>query len=168
MNSPIEKVYKYQLKRKGVAWVTILVGAMAIALAYFASTNNRGIRFVRSGSTLSTGEASIFLWMLSAAMVAVVLLCVSMLVASYRIQQRIAFTSTEVIVPRSFWSSREKHIAYADIQGIIIRSENYQRWAVIKHSGGKNNISEAMLVNAQVFDEVANLLVHKMSNTRTI
>lgn len=166
MNSSIEQVYKYQLKRKGVAWVTIFVGAIAIAIAYFASTNNRGIRFTNTGSTLSTNEATVFLWILSAAMVAIVLLCAALLVASYRVQQRIAFTDTEAIVPRSFWSSREKHIAYDDIQDISIRSENYQRWLVIKHSGGKSNISEAMLANAQVFDEVVNLLAHKVRNAR--
>jgi hypothetical protein len=141
------------------------VGVLAIAFAYFASTNNRGIRFTNTGSTLSTDQATIFLWCLFALLVAITLFCASLLVASYRVKQRIAFTGTEVIVPRSFWSSREKHIAYADIQGILIRSENYQRWAVIKHSGGKSNISEAMLANAQVFDEVANLLIYKMSNT---
>jgi hypothetical protein len=168
MNGSIEQVYKYQLKRKGVAWVTILVGALAIAIAYFASTNTRGIRFTNTGSTLSTGQATIFLWGLSALLVAITLLCASLLVASYRVQQRIAFTDTEVIMPRSFWSSREKQIAYDDIQDISIRNEQHQRWLVIKHSGGKSNISGAMLANGEVFDEVVNLLAHKVRNARTI
>jgi uncharacterized integral membrane protein len=166
MNSSIERVYKYQLKRKGVAWVTIFVGALAIAIAYFASTNTRGMRITNTGSTLSTNEATVFLWILFAAMVAIVLLCAALLVSSYRVQQRIAFTDTEVIVPRSFWSSREKHIAYDDIQDISIRNEQHQRWLVIKHSVGKSNISGAMLANGEVFDAVVNLLAHKVRTAR--
>jgi hypothetical protein len=166
MNSSIEHVYKYQLKRQGVTWVTIFVGALAIAFAYFASTNNRGIRFTRSGTTLATGEATIFLWILFAAMVAITLFLAFLLFTSYRVQQRIAFTATEVIVPRAFWSSREKQIAYDDIQDISIRNEQHQRWLVIKHSGDKSNISGAMLENGEVFDEVVNLLAHKVRNAR--
>jgi hypothetical protein len=166
MNSSIEQVYKYQLKRKGVAWVTILVSVLAIAFAYFASTNNRGIRFTRSGTTLATGEATIFLWGLFGLLVATTLFLAFLLFTSYRVQQRIAFTATEVIVPRAFWSSREKQIAYNDIQDISIRNEQHQRWLVIKHSGGKSNISGAMLENSEVFDEVVNLLANKARNAR--
>ncbi len=166
MNSLIEQVYKYQLKRKGVAWVTIFIGALAIAIAYFASTNIRGIRFTRSGTALATGEATIFLWVLFGLLFATTLFLVFLLVTSYRVQQRIAFTDTEVIVPRSFWSSREKHIDYDDIQDISIRNEQHQRWLVIKHSGGKSNISGAMLENSKIFEEVVNLLVEKVRNAR--
>jgi hypothetical protein len=167
MSSPIEKVYKYQLKRKGLTWVTVFVGTLAIAIAYFASTNTGGIRFTNTGSTLSTDKATIFLWCLSALLVSITLLCAALLVASYLVQQRIAFTDAEAIVPRSFWSSREKHIAYDDIQDISIRSENYQRWLLIKHSGGKSYITEAKLANSEVFNEVVNLLAHKISNARS-
>jgi hypothetical protein len=164
MNDRIEQSYTYQLKRKGITIAAVFILVLAIAIGYFASTNARGIRFNRTGTTLSTDQATIFLWGLSVALVTIVLLCIALLVASYRVQQRIAFTKTEVLIPRAFWSSREKQISYNSIQAISIRSENYQRWIAIEHSGGKSYIAEAKLANSQVFEEVVNLLSHKLRN----
>lgn len=162
MSNLLEHVYPYQLKRRLVTGATIFIGLLAMIIAYFASRNDRGLRLINRGTTLSTELATIFLWGLAALLAAITGFCIFLLVISYRVEQRIAFTNAEVLLPKSLWSPEEKQIAYRDIQDIMIRTENSQRWAVIKHAGGKNTIAEAMLANSQIFDEVVNRLVHKV------
>jgi hypothetical protein len=167
MENSVEKVYEYKLKRGRVIGVSICIGAFAVLMGYFAATNDRGIRFTRFGSsTLSPEQATIFLWGLSGFLAAATVLFVVLLIVDSRVQQRIAFAEAGLLVPRSFYTSREKQIAYDDIRDIVIRSNNNQRWLEIEHNGVKSQIHEAKLPNSLVFDELVNLLAEKVRNAR--
>lgn len=164
MQESLDRVYQYKLKRQSLTWVASFVGALALLFAYFVATNNSGIRFLRSGSTLDPGAATVFLWGMFALLVAVTAFLIGLVALSYQLQQRIAFTPQAIIVPKAFWSNQEQQIAYNEIQQLSIRTQQNQRWLVIKHFGGKSQIAGAMLANGEVFEEIVNLLAVYVSN----
>lgn len=167
MQMSIEREYPYQLKRNSVAVISLLLAGLALVMAYFAYNNTQGLRIRNFSVTLSPNQASVFLWGISAILFATVGLCAALIWMSFRVQQRLAFTPTELILPRSLWSAREKSIRYQDVTDIKLRTSDYQRWLEIYYAGGKGTIHAAMLPSNQVFEEAIDLLVSKVSATRT-
>ncbi len=83
-----------------------------------------------------------------------VLLAVFRLVRS----QRILFTSTAIIVPRSRWSSAEIAIPYLAITDLSSSQANGQRLLRITYEGRKVSITSWFLPTNGHFEEVCYLL----------
>jgi hypothetical protein len=73
-------------------------------------------------------------------------------------RRRVAFTPTALLVPKSWWSSKETAIDYRAITGLLTSRRMGNRYLYVTHTGGKLRIAEALLPSRAAFDEVCALL----------
>lgn len=155
----IEREYEYKPK----LWIMFLAGgffALGIPIAIYAASENRGLN-INGIITLSPYQASIFWAVIGTACAIFVLLAASQMVLSFTMKQRIALSSTALIVPKSRLSSAEKFIEYKDIRSLSVATIQSQTLLYIIHSGGKSTIAASMMPSRATFDDLCEALARK-------
>lgn len=156
----IEREYEY----KPTWWIILLGGAMfGFATIFFsqkALSNDRGL-IINGIIELSESSATVFYWVLAFFSLCFVLVTIAFIIHRIKFRQRIAFISSEIIVPASRWSSAEKSIEYKSISDLSIFKFNGQKTLNIIHSDGKSTISSGML-KRKTFDEIVDFLSAKV------
>lgn len=159
----IEREYPYQPSWLMIVSCGLLFSACAAGLAHFAQTNQAGIilfRFI----TLSPGEATAFLWLLTACSAGFVLLCLALVWHRLTFHQRLAFTTHGLLLPAGRWSRTEQSITYTDIHRLEVQQVQQQRFLHIHHTGGKLTLTAAMLPSKAAFDEVCDALAARLED----
>lgn len=111
---------------------------------------------------LSVSEATTFYWVMRVLSMGFVVIACLLAVHRLRHQQRIAFTNTSLILPRSRWSQEERSINYTDISALSVTKINGQQFLNIVHGAGKSAIGASLLPSKKIFNEVCELLEIKI------
>jgi hypothetical protein len=85
-----------------------------------------------------------------------------LIVARLSLRQRVAFTKTRLLAPKSSWSSEELGIAYQAITGLSTSGMSGARLLYVTHTGGKYRIAESLLPTKAAFEEVCELLTARI------
>ncbi|MBM3343553.1 MAG: hypothetical protein FJY56_15800 [Betaproteobacteria bacterium] len=146
-------------------WLTIIAvgvgfAACAAILARAAQTNTRGISLFRI-ITLDVGTATVFLWVLAALAASFVVIALALVWHRFAFRQRIAITSSGIILPEGRWSRAERFIPYAATHDLETVQTQGQRFLYVYHDGGKHIITAAMLPSKAVFEVVCALIAEK-------
>src|ERR1044072_8583305 len=105
----MEREYEYQPKWTVILACATFFGLCAAVLGNKARTNNRGL-IISGMIELSVDGATTFYWVLCFFGVCFVLIACLLAVHRLTHRQRIVFTPTSLIVPKSRWSAEEKII----------------------------------------------------------
>jgi len=133
-----------------------------------------------------TGWLVLFFWVLCALSIVEVALLVAQAVARLLLRQRVAFTPTSLLLPKSRWTSEEVVINYGAITGLFVSSADFAprmfrvaidcqtttelaarkgprwRFLYLSHTGGERCIAAGWLPSQSAFDEVCELLMARV------
>lgn len=156
----IERKFEYKSHFVLITVCALFFGLGTFLLAAKAFTNDRGV-IINGPLRMDLGPAgaTVFYWILCSFSV---LLCVAIL-AFHRVifGQRITFGPAALTVPVSRWTTKEKQIAYEDIDELSTRQMGGWWVLNIHHKGGKFTIAASMLSTRPAFDELCELLALK-------
>jgi hypothetical protein len=163
--STIEQEYAYKPR-----WTVILLGALgfgacAVVLGIKAHTNDRGVRLFRLIELPEQG-ATVLYWVLCVLAGGFVLAAALGSVRRMTRPQRIAFTATAILVPKSPWSSEEVAVNYATITRLSLTPGSGQRVLKVTHAHGQFTIAATLLPTRQAFEEVHELLEERTQQAR--
>ncbi|MBC7796864.1 MAG: hypothetical protein H7Z37_08330 [Pyrinomonadaceae bacterium] len=156
----IEREYEYKPK----LWVLFLAGgffALGIPISIYAASENRGL-IINGIITLSPYQAGIFWLIIGAACAVFVLLAVLTVATRFVFKQRIALSSTALIMPKSRFSGVEKLIEYKDINSLSVSTIQGQTFLYVLHSSGKDTIAASMMPSRATFDDLCEALAKKI------
>jgi hypothetical protein len=156
----IEREYEYRSHFALIIGCALFFGLGAIVLAAKAATNDHGV-IINSVVRVTLGPvgATVFYWFLS--LFSTLLFLAILRFHRVIFRQRLAFGPATLIVPVSRWNTKEKEIAYQDIEEISTTQVS-GRWVLdIHHRGGKFTIAASMLSSREAFDELRELLAAK-------
>jgi len=162
MMSIVEREYEYKPK-----WALILLcsgffGICAVVLGLKAFKNDRGLN-ISGILELSPENAKGFYWVLCWLSVGFVVAAGVLAVTRLWLRQRVAFTQSSILLPRSRWSSEEIVIDYEAITGLSTSAVAGQRFLHLRHRGGKQTITASLLPSKAAFEEVCELLTARVS-----
>ena len=131
-----------------------------------ASGNHRGL-ILNGLVELSPAGATIFYWVLAASSVCFVVLCGLQAFIRLFQRQRIAFTDTCLIVPRSrFFSTTERSIPFSDIRELVPSTVYRQRFLKIVYEGGSFNLASALSPRNDDFDAIQYFFADAINGAR--
>ena len=157
----IERQYEYKPKWTTILLCAVFFGLCAVILGAKAQFNNRGL-IINGIIELSVYGATVFYWVLCCLSVGFVLIAGVLTIHRLKHQQRIAFTPSSLIVPKSRWSQEEQSIEYRRIKSLSTSKISGQRFLYVTHAEGKHIIVASMLSSKATFDEVCELLAKKI------
>lgn len=134
----------------------------AIFLAKAALDNNRGL-IINGIIELSENGATNFYWILCFLSSCFVIAAIALIFHRLKFRQRIALTSTGIILPASRWSAQEKFIEYQNISNLLLTKVNHQKFLEVLHSEGKSIINASMMPSRKAFEEISNALSKKIT-----
>jgi hypothetical protein len=146
--------------------ILLCIIAFGLASVFFgarAQSNDRGL-IINGVIELSADGATVFYWVLFCLSVGFVLMTAALIFHRLTYRQRIAFTQSSIIVPKSRWSKEEHTIKYSEIKSITASKVNSQRFLNVIFAGGKFTIASSMLPSKTDFDEAYELLAKKVRN----
>ena len=153
----MEREYDY---RPGLAVVLlsgIFFAACALVLGARAYTNDRGL-VINGIIELSPGSATVFYCVLTGFSVGFVAAAAVLAGTQLTLHQRIAYTETCLILPRSRWSAEEVTVPFSDILSYSAREIYGQRMLTIVYKGGKFTVGASMLPSTEAFDEICKVV----------
>ncbi len=155
----IEHEYEYKPKL-----TTVLLGigffGLCAVISVIAAYDNHEL-MINGIIHLSVYQASVFWWIICSISLCFVLAASLMIVQRFKFKQRIALTSSSLIVPKSRWSESEDIIDYRAIKSLSSEKIQGQRLLHVFHSEGKYTIAASMLSSKAVYDNLCDLLVEK-------
>jgi hypothetical protein len=162
-----EREYTYKPRWTVILACAAFFGLAAGILGIKAWSNDRGL-LINGIIELSADAATVFYWILCALGVGFV--AVAVLLACHRLlyRQRIAFTATSLIVPKSRWSSEESIIEYNAVVGLAMEKVSGQQFLRIMHTKGKHTITASLLPSQADFEEVCALLAERVRIARPV
>jgi hypothetical protein len=143
-----------------VAFIFVVVAVFGAAMGCTA-TQPLPIGSGRGGQavvTLSPEQVRVLGWVIGACGAAGVGATLASIKAQRLSPRRVAVTPTQLIVPASTFSSREKAIERAAITDVSATGPRYRRVLSVTHTGGRCAIAEALLPSAKAFDELVEAL----------
>jgi hypothetical protein len=158
--------YDYRPRWTTIIGCLVFFGACAVVLGAKANGNHRGL-IINGFVELSPGGASIFYWVLTAGSVGFVLLAAFLAIVRLLLRQRITLNEKCLIVPRSRWSSEELAVPFGNIQELTESKVHSQRFLKIVFSGGRFTLVAANLPALEDFDEIRELLAHRIDSSRS-
>jgi hypothetical protein len=163
----MQREYQYRPRWATIIFGSLFFGACAIVLALKASGNHRGL--ILDGLVeLSPAGATIFYWVLAASSVCFVVLSGLLVFIRLFQPQRIAFTDTCLIVPRSRFSRNERSIPFRDIRALIPSAVLRQRNLKIVYEGGSFNLASGLLPHNDDFDALHDFLAEAVNMARPV
>ncbi len=157
----VERSYAYQPKWISILFLFFFIGLLTLGLGYMALWNDRGL-VINGIIELSTQNATILYWVLTALCAAGVLLSVLLAAKRLAIKHRIALTASSIIVPKSSWSVDETDIPYQNIREISMSEVHKQKFLHLHQQDGKYSIVASMLPSRKDFEELHNLLMERV------
>ena len=141
-------------------------GMLLLACVLFALTNRGGLIIGHPAPIieLSPRGAAIFFWVLAAFFGCFFVFVGSLAVHRLMRSQRIAFTRTALLVPRSRWSADELAVPFGSITKIELHQIRHFRDLHVCHSGGLVTIRSYLLPSRVAFDEIHQFLRERMAN----
>lgn len=149
----MNRQFRYGPKWTVIVFCALFFGACAIVLGAKAKGNERGL-ILNGVIEFSPTGATIFYWVLAALSAGFVVVAGFLAVMRLALRQRIAFTETCLMVPRSKWSSEEVTVPFRDVLELTRAEASGQRFLTIVHPGGKFTLIGWMLPKKQDFDEL--------------
>jgi hypothetical protein len=157
----VEIEFTYKPKPLIMLLCLLMFGTCAALFGLFAVSNNSGL-IINGVIELSPFGATIFYWCFFTGSVCLALLGFIGLFRSFTSKQRIAFTASSLIVPRSNWSTEEMTIPYRDITALTLSRVGGQRSLNIYFADKKKGLSASWLPTKKAFNEVCELLAVKI------
>ena len=156
-----DREFEYRPGWKALFLCAVFFGACAAVLGAVAATNERGL-IINRIFEFGSDDATIVYWVLCVCSIGFVAAIALLAVHRALVHQRIVIGSTAIRLPKSRWSSKEKEIAYQDIETLSLTSTSGYQFLHITHAGGKETINSALLPSKAAFFEVYELLDGKM------
>lgn len=156
----IEREYEYEAKWSTIVLGTLFFGACAGVLGATARDNDRGL-VINGIVELSRNGATFFYLGLALTSVLFVALFGLMAVVRLTLRQRIAFSETCLIVPRSRWSSNEVVVPFHEIRTISKSEVAGQHFLKIVHASGKFTLNASLCPSWYDFDEICRLIAQR-------
>jgi hypothetical protein len=159
-----DREYEYKPRWSFILLAVLFCAAGAVVFAALAHWRQPVVGF--GVKMLTADKAEVFWWCFVAADIGMFLYVVLLAVLRLVRIQRIVFTPTAIIVPKSRLSSTEITIPYSAITDVSFSKGNGQRLLRITHEGGKNTISSWFLATNEGFDEVHHLVEELVGQVR--
>ena len=158
MSEEIEREYPYRAPRTLVTLIPLFFGLLCGGSIWMALTNERGILCFNL-FFIDPLLARILMWLLTALFGALFVGVLPFVVNALTQRQRIAFTSTALLVPKHFLSSADRVIPYRDIVELTLHTDpqGTRSW-IIRQRQGKFVIVDSWLPSNEAFEEVSALL----------
>ncbi len=154
-------IYPYKTKVVKTVIISIFLAALAAFMGYTAVTNEQGL-ILNGIIKMGPMGATIFFWVITLIMVFGLAIIALGLIKGRGIQRNVVLTDTTISAPKSALNNNIVTIAYTDIHDVTTQRVSGQHFVNIHHPEGKLVISDAMLPNKKVFEELVESLSQRV------
>ena len=164
MTQSLDRQYEYKPRWSVIAISMLFFAALAVVFGALAHARRPIARF--GVKILSAEAAAVFWWCFVVVCLAPMLYGLMLAVSRLVHSQRIVFTPTAIIVPKSRWSSAEVTIPYLAITDLSFSQANGQRLLRITYGDRKITLTSWFLPANRQFEEVRYLLEELVQEAR--
>ncbi len=157
--------YAYKPKITTMAFGVLLFGACGVWGYQMATTNDRGL-VVDGLIRLDVGLATVFLWGIFIAAVAMTVVGLLAVVKGMTSTHSLVMDDTTIRFPKWGLGNRIVTIRYADIVAMNILKVKSTRMLMIKYAGGSASIGQGMLPSPDIFNKVCDTLAERVESAR--
>jgi len=162
MSGEVERAYPYKGKWGMMLSALIFLGCFAGFFVYMGLTNNQAL-LINGILEMPPLVTTVFYWGVGVLFLGLAVLAGILFAQAIFTRQRIALTPAALLVPKSFWSSKEMAIPYRDVIELRFVADLYGNRALhVTHPGGKFLLDSTLLPTPGTFDEVHALLVERV------
>ncbi len=166
MFDSIEREYRYRHRLYFLWSATTFFGLMSGLAVYFALTNSDPV-YLQGVLEFPAALANIGSWFAGALFACLFAWGLVFVIQALTRRQRIALTSSALLVPKGFWSSGDQAIPYHDIVELVPHTEPDRSLAlIVRHRQGKFPISESLLPSKAAFQELWGALAGRVADGR--
>lgn len=154
----VDAEYRMGLRIPQIVGLFLVVLSVSGFMLYYAITNDRGL-VLQGVLTLSRTQATVFYGVFSGLLgLGVLPYSIAVILKAIYKPQRVAFAGDGIFLPASFWSGKEVHVRFSEIQDLTLtRVRNEQILSVVT-SSQKFKIGKSWLPSQEAFDDIQHRL----------
>ena len=156
--------YPYGSKPMLVCLSSIILVIATLFMGHEAIINDRGL-IIDEFIHLDRSEATVFIWILTAAVATLTVLSIQALFVSLLSSHHAILTTTDISAPEYGFSLRTTVVKHSDVRRMTIETHRGRRSLKIDHVNGTFHIRERFMPDRSSFDELCEALSKVPANT---
>lgn len=156
--------YPYRSEPAFVFFFSIILVIATLFMGHEAIINDSGLT-IDEFIHLDPSNATIFLWVLTAAVALFTVLLIQTLLVSLLSSHHAILTTTDISAPEYGFSLRTTVVKHSDVHRVVIQTHRGRRSLNIDHVDGTFHIRERFMPGRSSFDELCEALAKVHANT---
>ncbi|PWU19109.1 MAG: hypothetical protein C5B50_07385 [Verrucomicrobia bacterium] len=150
----------YRPKWTVIVWTGIFFAICAVALAYAATTNDRGLN-LEGIVEFSAQGASVFYWILAGGSALFVVADVLLAAMRMTTERYLVVETDAIVLPPTLLRSNPRHVPYCSISGVSEIKVKGQKFLRLRTSSHKYDIGASLMPTEEMYQQLKQFIAEK-------